>query len=306
MKTSPKEQFVRSPFFYVGDKYKLLPQIKPLFPEKFDRIIEPFVGGGSVFLNTESDRVIANDLDKNVIAIHELLISQGSNMPKFVSKVTKMAQHYGLSCSYLGDEVPQEIRVKFPKTYFAQVNRAGFTKLKDKYNNSSKRDVLELYTLMIYGFNRMLRFNRKGEFNIPVGNVDFNQNVARALLEYAERTEERDIEFKNMEFEEFLNSIEFKKSDFLYVDPPYLITASEYNKGWDEDSETRLYYLLDLLNDKGLRFALSNVEVYGDRVNVILENWMKKYDVNIVSSNYINYFDNKKKRIKEVLVRNYE
>ena len=306
MKTAEVTSFVRSPFFYVGDKYKLLPQITQLFPKDFERIIEPFVGGGSVFLNTEAPEVLANDLDSNVMEIHELLFLQGEKMDQFISKFAKLARSYDLSCSFDGDLVPDDVRSEFPKTYFAHLNRPGYAKLKEKYNCSKKRDALELYALMIYGFNRMLRFNRDGNFNIPVGNVDFNPNVVRALQGYSSRTVGRKVSFSNLEFEVFLDSIKYRKGDFLYVDPPYLITRSEYNKGWDESCELRLYELLDRLNALGVKFALSNVEVYGDRSNEILEKWMQKYQVHVVSSNYINYFDNGKKTLKEVLVCNYE
>jgi DNA adenine methylase len=306
VKTAEVTSFVRSPFFYVGDKYKLLPQITQLFPKDFERIIEPFVGGGSVFLNTEAPEVLANDLDSNVMEIHELLFLQGEKMDQFISKFAKLARSYDLSCSFDGDLVPDDVRREFPKTYFAHLNRPGYAKLKEKYNCSKKRDALELYALMIYGFNRMLRFNRHGNFNIPVGNVDFNPNVVKALQGYSSRTVGRKVSFSNLEFEVFLDSIKYRKGDFLYVDPPYLITRSEYNKGWDESCELRLYELLDRLNALGVKFALSNVEVYGDRSNEILEKWMQKYQVHVVSSNYINYFDNGKKSLKEVLVCNYE
>jgi DNA adenine methylase len=297
---------MRSPFFYVGDKYKLLPQITPLFPKEFKRIIEPFVGGGSVFLNTDAQEVLANDLDSNVIAIHKLLLSQAEKMDEFVLNFTNLARSYGLTCSFDGDVVSPEVRKEFPKTYFAQLNRPGFNALKEKYNSSAGRDELELYALMIYGFNRMLRFNKDGKFNIPVGNVDFNPNVVKALHGYSSRTIGRNVKFSTLEFEEFLKSVSFREGDFLYVDPPYLITASEYNKGWDETCEIRLYAILDKLNARGVKFALSNVEIYGERSNVILESWMKKYQVHVVTSNYINYFDNGKKILKEVLVCNYE
>lgn len=301
-----KTSFVRSPLFYVGDKYKLLPQLTQLFPKEFNRIIEPFVGGGSIFLNIDAEEVIVNDLDSNVIAIHNLLHSQGEAMDNFISRFTNLARSYGLSCSHEGDLVPEDIRAKFPKTYFAQLNRSGFTKLKEKYNNSKERDVIELYALMIYGFNRMLRFNREGNYNIPVGNVDFNSNVVNALRGYSESTFGKNIKYENLEFDNFINLIKFRAGDFLYVDPPYLITASEYNKGWNDECEIKLYKILDQLSEKGVKFALSNVELYGERSNSILKNWMKKYQVNIISSNYINYFDNGKKVLKEVLVSNYE
>lgn len=299
-------QFNRSPFFYVGDKYKLLPQITQLFPRESHRIIEPFVGGGSVFLNTQAPEVLANDLNADVIKIHELLYSQGEHMDQFISKLAKLARYYGLSCSFDGDLVPADVRKRFPKTYYAYLNRPGYEKLKEKFNNSKERDTFELYALLIYGFNRMLRFNKAGDFNIPVGNVDFNSNVVRALNAYSTNTIGRHIRFSNLDFEAFLNSIKYRSGDFLYIDPPYLITASEYNKGWDESCESRLYTLLDQLNTFGVKFALSNVEIYGDRVNTVLEKWMQRFRVHTVSSNYINYFDNGKKEIKEVLVCNYE
>lgn len=306
MQTAEKISFIRSPFFYVGDKYKLLPQITPLFPKEFKRIIEPFVGGGSVFLNADAQEVLANDLDSNVIGIHKLFLSQAEKMDEFVLNFAQLARSYGLTCSFDGDVVSPEVRKEFPKTYFAHLNRSGFNTLKEKYNSSADRDELELYALMIYGFNRMLRFNRDGKFNIPVGNVDFNPNVVKALQGYSSRTIERNVVFSNLEFEAFLNSVSFKEGDFLYVDPPYLITASEYNKGWDGTCESRLYAILDHLSTIGVKFAVSNVEIYGDRANVILEKWMQKYKVHTVSSNYINYFDNGKKKLKEVLVCNYE
>lgn len=58
---------IRSPFFYVGDKYKLMPQLNKLFPNNINQFIEPFVGGGSVFLNTKAKRYLANDIDTNIV-----------------------------------------------------------------------------------------------------------------------------------------------------------------------------------------------------------------------------------------------
>lgn len=306
MQTQEKAKYVRSPFFYVGDKFKLLEQIVPHFPGKFDRIIEPFVGGGSVFLNATTKEAVVNDIDPNVINIHKLLYSHGERMEEFISEISRLATNYGLSCSFTGTQIPDDLKNNFPKTYFAEINKMGFMKLKEKYNDSQEKDVFELYVLMIYGFNRMLRFNKDGKFNIPVGNVDFNKNVVDALHGYSKRTAGRNIAYYNLEFEEFLNSIELNENDFLYVDPPYLITSSEYNKGWDESCETRLYDALDNLNERRIKFALSNVELYKGKINNILENWMKKYSVYTIKSNYINYFDNGKKTIKEVLVCNYE
>ena len=55
-----KNGIARSPLFYVGDKYKLIREIKTHFPERINRLIEPFVGGGSVMMNVEAIEVAAN------------------------------------------------------------------------------------------------------------------------------------------------------------------------------------------------------------------------------------------------------
>ncbi|GAA6850219.1 hypothetical protein CHC119_07120 [Helicobacter pylori] len=57
---------IRSPFFYVGDKYKLMPQLNKLFPNNINQFIEPFVGGGSVFLNALSKYEVGNPYKKNL------------------------------------------------------------------------------------------------------------------------------------------------------------------------------------------------------------------------------------------------
>ena len=54
---------------YVGDKYKLINEIKKYFPKNIDRFIEPFVGGGSVFMNVEANEYLLNDIDTNIIEI---------------------------------------------------------------------------------------------------------------------------------------------------------------------------------------------------------------------------------------------
>jgi len=159
--------------------------------------------------------------------------------------------------------------------------------------------------LLIYGFNRMLRFNSEGKFNLPVGNVDFNKNVVNALNSYFDFVSGKKISFTPKDFGKFVSEKEYFKDDFVYLDPPYLITSSEYTKFWNQKFESDLLNMIDNLNKKGVKFALSNVTHYHGNKNDLLINWMKKYKVHNIKSNYINYHDNKKKKIQEVLVTNY-
>ncbi len=301
---NPRSEFNRSPFFYVGDKFKLLPQLKENFPKNIDRFIEPFCGGGSVFLNTTANQYLLNDIDSNMVALHKFLISWSNNQDEFWKQVNSLILHYGLSATHLGNIVSKELRAEFPKTYFAKYNKEAYTNLRTDFN-ADKSNMMLLYMLLIYGFNHMIRFNAKGDFNLPVGNVDFNNNVISALTTYFSTVQEKDITFSNMDFEDFLNSITLTENDFVYLDPPYLITFSEYNKLWNEDSEMRLIKVLDELNERNIRFAVSNVLWHRKKYNGTFNAWAQKYNIVRIQSNYISFNDNTEKDTYEVLVKNY-
>lgn len=300
-----KNKIYRSPLFYVGDKFKLIAEIREYFPNKINKFIEPFAGGGSVFLNIEATEYILNDIDKQVYQLHNFLIRQSTNQMKFISDIEKIIDEYKLSKSFREDIVPKKLKEEWKKTYYAKFNKAGFEKLKNDYNTSKKKSPLHLYVLLIFGFNRMLRFNSNGKYNLPVGNVDFNKNVLNALNDYFHLVSSKTIIWKNIDYLKFLQSLSIKKTDFIYFDPPYLITFSEYNKLWNETKEIELLNSIDKLNAKGIRFAISNVTHYKGKTNELFLKWSKKYNVYSIKSNYISYHDNTIKNFKEILVTNY-
>jgi len=296
----------RSPLFYMGDKFKLLDQLKNQFPNKINNFIEPFTGGGSVFLNIDANKYLLNDRDKHLIGLHKHLLKSSKNPKLFFYNIKKTLDKYKLSKSYEKDIVPQNLRKKFVKTYYAKFNKEGYTKLKNDFNGDTKLNYTSLYILLILGFNRILRFNANGKFNLPVGNVDFNKNTALALNNYFKIIKTKKVKFYNQDYKKFLMNINFKKDDFLYCDPPYLITAGEYNKYWNENDENELLKKLDELNKNKVKWALSNVIEYKGKTNKILINWSKKYKNCKIKSNYISFNDNTIKSFKEVLIHNYE
>lgn len=301
-----KDEIVRSPLFYVGDKYKLIGDIRNNFPAGIKRLIEPFAGGGSVFMNTPAGNCMVNDIDTHVIRIHRLLYGYRNHEEDFFRDIFDIVKHYGLSLSLREDSIPAELKVAYPKTYFAKYNKAAYSRLKEDYNEEGRVDDLKLYVLIIYGFNRMFRFNKAGLFNLPVGNVDFNQNTYNAIKNYFRISREKEqITYSSEDFRPFLGNIDFEPDDLVYLDPPYLITFSEYNKLWNEETETDLLRLLDDLDERGVRFAISNVTHYKGKVNEIFLEWVGRYRVIPIKSNYISFHDNTKKKFNEVLVINY-
>ena len=295
----------RSPLFYVGDKYKLVSEIKAYFPTTIRQFVEPFVGGGSVYLNVEAENYLLNDINEYVIGIHRMLLSYLGNEKKFFADVENLINLYGLSFSYKEDRVPKALKSQFIKTYFAKYNKEAYAKMRADYNKGNCSDSLLLYLLLIYGFNRMIRFNRKGDFNLPVGNVDFNQNTVNALNSYFQLNSHKQTHWTSLDFEDFFKGLSLNEQDLVYLDPPYLITFSEYNKLWNPDTERRLLRLLTTFNAKGIRFAISNVTHYKGKVNDIFIEWSNQYNSHSIKSNYISFHDNTIKQFNEVLVTNF-
>ncbi|WP_288490123.1 Dam family site-specific DNA-(adenine-N6)-methyltransferase [uncultured Prevotella sp.] len=295
----------RSPLFYVGDKYKLITEIRSHFPQKIKKLVEPFVGGGSVFMNVPAQEYLLNDLNAHVVGLHKYLCKCAFTEDVFFKNLYDVIDSYGLSCSFLQKNVPLELKKKFVKTYYARFNKQGYQSLRANFISSGQWNKLELYVLLVYGFNHMLRFNKQGIFNLPVGNVDYNANVNKALLDYFEVIRESNLCWQNYDFRDFFKRNVFTTDDLIYLDPPYLISSSEYNKQWTSVEEVDLLKILDELDVKNIKFAISNVTYYRGKVNEIFLKWSQQYNVHSIKSNYISYHDNTKKQFQEVLVTNF-
>ena len=103
-------------------------------------------------------------------------------------------------------------------------------------------------------------------------------------------------------------------SDFVYLDPPYLITTGNYNDGnrgfvnWDDELEKKMYKLMEQLSNQGVRYALSNVLTHKGKENTLLKEFIETHpvEVNYLDFNYNNSSHNSKgKGSVEVLITNY-
>lgn len=301
------ERPIRSPLFYVGDKYKLMPQLNYLFPKSIGTFFDVFCGGGSASINAHANLYVMNDINEKIIELHSFLQKNSNDMDRFIERLQKTIEGYGLSLSDKRqiDEI-EKLKKVYKKTYYAKYNKEAYLRLREDYNKSQD-DTSLLYLLLIYGFNHMLRYNSKGEFNLPVGNVDWNKNVTMALKNYgAWYNNSKVVLSKPLDFEGFVENQNPAENDFFYFDPPYLITFSEYNKLWNETEEKRLYDLLDRLTKKGVKWGLSNMVSHKGKTNELLIEWSKQYTDYAIKSNYISRFDNTiKADSKEIYVANY-
>ena len=307
--SNEKKEVIPSALNYTGGKYKLLSQILPLFPKNIDKMVDLFCGGCNVGINVECGKVLFNDNNKYLVGL--LDIFRKLSKTEIIQWVYSAIDKYGLS---LVSENGYDYYNSESSNGLGDYNKLGYNKLREDFNNKLEKDdeyYLMLYLLIVYSFNNQLRFNRKEEFNLPVGKRDFNSKMKGKLEAFIDRIKSSDYKFTVDDFRNV--SMEgYTDKSFFYADPPYLITCATYNEqsGWTEKDESDLLSYLEKLDKKGIRFALSNVLESKGKINTILCDWVnknKKYRVIPLNYDYSNsnYHTKKDGVTKEVLIVNY-
>ena len=278
-----KDNLIKSPLNYVGGKYKLLGDILPLFPEKVNTFVDLFGGGGNVSVNANSNNFIYNDIETHVTDLLQHL--HATDVNETVTAIDKLIEKFDLS----------------------KTNAEGYNALRDYYNQDPS-DPMVFYTLVCYAFNNQIRFNKNGQYNMPFGKnrSSFNDTLRAKFVAFVEALHNKDCTFSNKDFRDFDFS-SLGTDDFVYADPPYFNSVAAYNEngGWTEEHEKALLSILDDLDNKGIKFALSNNLKYN---NPLLTAWMQKYTVHYLNANYSNCNYHKKDKTSpdvEVLITNY-
>ena len=291
---------IKSPLNYTGGKHKLLPQITPLFPKEIDTFVDLFAGGCNVAVNADAKRVVANDINTDIIELYKYF--KATDADSLMDQIDAIIEFYGLSnTSKYGYDKYGTNSSKGVGAF----NKKAYERLRDDYNKD--KTPLMFYTTLIFAFNNQIRFNSKGEFNTPVNKRDFNKNMRKNLTLFIERLKNIDITFESVDFKE----IDIPKDSFVYIDPPYLATLAAYNEngGWNEKKEQELLDFMDTLDAKNIKFALSNVFENKGNKNLLLLEWSKKYNVHHLNHTYhnCNYQAKNKdsKSTKEILISNY-
>lgn len=305
-----KTEYIQSPLNYMGGKYRLLPQIIPLFPKQINTFVDLFCGGANVGVNITCKNLILNDINKYVVLLLETFRNLGKE--NILNSVLQIIDEYGLSnvsknsYEYYGCNSNKGLGI---------FNNSPYLKLRKDFNTQTTNDnnyYIKLYVLIIYAFNNQIRFNSKGEFNLPVGKRDFNAVMQNKLIRFIDKLRSTDCKFLHDDFRQF-DYDHLSEYDFIYADPPYLITNATYNEngGWNSRSELDLLQTLDNLNKRHIRFALSNVLTSKGKHNTILCDWLNansQYKCNHLNYNYSNSNYQTKDRTSgsdEILITNY-
>lgn len=288
-----KNPYISSPMNYIGGKYKLLPQIIPLFPENIGTFVDLFCGGCNVGINIKADKIVLNDNLSYLIDLYRTFDEKSS------------------------DTILAFIKKRIRELNLSLTNKDGYLKLREIYN--TERNPLDLFVLTAYSFNHQIRFNNSHQFNNPFGKDRscFNPHMERNLLDFLKVLKTKNIVFYSNNFDE-LDLTKLQSNDFVYADPPYLITTGTYNDGkrgftgWNETEEEKLLNILKNLDEQNIKFALSNVIEHKGKKNSILLDWIEKnhFIINYLNKDYSNSnyhtINRDKTSTVEVLVTNYE
>ena len=300
--------FTVSPLNYIGGKARILDQLLPVFPEHINTFVDMFCGGCNVGINTTAGNYIYNDSNRELIGLLKTFLRMNSST--ILRKLDEIVEHYGFSktkdhnFAYYGGN---------PMKGVSRYNKEPFLRLREDYNNSRRNNqhYIMLYTLVVFGFNNQMRFNDRGEYNLPVGKRDFNDVIRRKLEVFIEKLKGQHPLITNQDFRRF-DIAQLDRQSLVYLDPPYLISTATYNEGggWTEDDERDLLAFMDELNARNIHFVLSNMLEHKGRRNHLLTNWIARRNMQVVNINMdysnSNYqVEGKDSGTVEVLVKNY-
>ncbi len=290
---------VKSPITYMGNKFRLIDTIIDCIPWKINHFYDLFGGSGTVSLNATSisNVVHYNELNNNIYGMFKSLVDNED----IIGHITKREKEFNLQKLTKYEESNAELGKEYKKR---------FDNFRAFVNNSNPLDYKDIYTLMNYSFNGLIRFSQENNFNAPFG---YTERDGSALKSWINKTQKiaQNIKITNESFENVIKWDDLGDNDFVYVDPPYMNTTAVYNEnrltGWNMENEENLFKLLEALNRRGIKWAMSNIFGNSKVVNQHLINWCEKNSWYVKHLN-IKYatFGQKDKINDEVLITNYD
>ena len=238
-----------------GIKTKLVPWIASILPESFSgRWIEPFLGTGVVAFNVAPARALLSDANPHLIDFYQGL-SEDVITPALVKE-------------HLETE-GQKLRDQGESHYYY---------IRDRFNDTGSP--LDFLFVNRAGFNGMIRFNRKGKFNIPFCRKPnrFAQAYVTKIVNqtaWVHRTiKAREFVFRCQDFGVALS--EAVQGDIIYCDPPYIDRHVDYYSGWNDEDERKLERCL---RDNPAKFILSTWHHNDYRQNIYIDELWSLYAV---------------------------
>jgi len=249
--------------------------MRPCFPKRdeYSRYIEPFVGGGIVFLTLRPLEAILGDSNEELMNCYQVVRNDVGTLTKLLSKHIRSREYY------------YALRQQDPKATDEIARAARFI-----YLNKTC-------------FNGVYRVNSKGHFNVPYGD-------RKARIYDEENLHKMSLLLKNVKLvaQSYEKTLEQARlGDFVYLDPPYYPLSKTANfakytcKPFKEEDQTRLAKEFKRVTEVGCKVMLSNSDTA-----LVRELYSQYYSKTFVARRYVNCNGNGRRAITELLIMNYE
>lgn len=278
---------------YRGGKSKEIPHILWHIPRFTGRYIEPFFGGGALFFHLEPRQAIINDINSRLMVFYKAVRDNYMDLRK---ELDEIESRYASNRKEF-----DELKTLHPLERVTDKNEELYYLLRDMFNETVEKkysDALLYYYINKTAYSGMIRYNARGEFNVPFGRYrHLNTNsVTPSHSKLLQRAE-----IFNTDYSYIFNMC--RKDDFVFLDPPYDCVFSdygnqEYKDGFNEYSHRRLAKDFANLPCKALMVIGSTPLTEELYKGYIVDEYEKSYAVNIR-----NRF---KSAAKHIVVANYK
>jgi len=293
---------------WAGGKSQLIEQLEPNFPPQLangsiKRYIEPFIGGGAVFLHIAQVYKVEEFF---IFDINPELILAYKTIQKYVDDLIEVLLKIQAKYLALNEAERKNYFYQTRSTFNSQRNKINF----QNYDKDWIKRTAQIIFLNRTCFNGLFRVNSKGQFNVPVGRyknptICDPENLSAVSL-LLQRTEIHQGDFA--ECEKFVD-----KSSLVYFDPPYKPISKTANftsysqNNFNDFEQLRLRDFFKLLDGKGAKLILSNSDPKNQQLDDdFFEVAYKDYTIKRVkAARSINSNALRRGQINELLITNY-
>lgn len=296
-KEEPAKPFLK----WAGGKGQLLKEIVQLYPFKTEKRItkyaEPFVGGGAVLFDILNKHrikeVYISDINLELITTYQVI---RDDVEGLIARLKAIERQYNIN----GKEGRKEQYLAFRKQFNEQ--------------KKVRKNPVEIAALMIFlnktCFNGLYRVNRKGEYNVPMGNYK-NPLICDERNLRAVSKKLKNVQIVCADYKESVDFID--GNTFVYCDPPYRpLTATanftSYTENlFNDEQQLELAQFVQEMNEKGAIIVVSNSDPKNtDENDDFFDNAYSNQIIKRVAANRMINSDSKKRgKIKELLITNY-
>ncbi len=282
-----KNKIIIPPIKSQGIKTKLVPWITEIAPNVSGRWIEPFLGTGVVAFNFQFSQAILNDTNPHIINFYKGVQSQVIT-PSLMKQYLEVEGEKLSKAGNNGYDYYLEVRERF--------NKEGFSPY-------------DFIFLSRAGFNGMMRFGKKGNWNIPFCKKPerfapaYVTKITNQLKQVSQIIRpEPDWIFYNKSFEEIIPMA--TENDLIYCDPPYYGRHVDYYNGWTDKDEEALF---ELLNNTKAKFILSTWHHNDWRKNDMIDKYWSNFNILTKDHFYHNGGNiENRKSVVEALICNFD